>query len=427
MNNSEKQEPLFDPNNVKYDQMLGNLQGNILKGHGRNFTSHLFIRFYKNNRKEAMKWIRDFSEKVTSCRKQLKETNLFKKNGIPGSIFFGFYLTGEGYAYIGGKADFLSSMKNAELGDPEVKEWEEGYQQEIHAMILIADDNYDTVQDQKQLLAGELSGFSDILKIENGNVIRNPEGEGIEHFGYADGISQPLFFKEEIEEYRKKYEDYLVFDPAFPLTQVLVKDPLVENENAFGSFLVFRKLEQDVKGFKKQERHIAERMNLENDEVVGAAMVGRFEDGTPYALSQEDGILDNLTNNFKYGNKSGKCPFVNHIRTMNERDDVSRSMIMARRGIPYGPVSDIEDTGEKKKGLLFMSFQNNIKSQFEASQLRANEKKDPIIGQNCTFAAEASCFGNNTENIQMVFKNFVTLKGGEYFFAPSIPYLKTLN
>lgn len=211
------------------------------------------------------------------------------------------------------------------------------------------------------------------------------------------------------------------------MTQVLLKDPLANNENAFGSFLVFRKLEQDVKGFKRQERRIAEKMNLENDEVVGAVMVGRFEDGTPYALSHEDGILDNLTNNFTYGKEVGKCPFLNHIRATNERDSASRSMIMARRGIPYGAVSDIEDTGENKKGLLFMSFQSNIKNQFEASQLRANEKKDPIIGQNSIFTAEASCFGDDTANLQMDFKNFVTLKGGEYFFAPSIPYLKTLN
>ncbi|WP_288448415.1 Dyp-type peroxidase domain-containing protein [uncultured Chryseobacterium sp.] len=427
MNNSEKQEELFDPNNVKHDQMLGNLQGNILKGHGRNFTAHLFIRFYKNNRKEAVQWLKNFAEKVTSCKKQLKETDIFKKNGISGSVFFGFYLTGEGYSYLGEKADFLTSMKNAKLEDPDVEEWEEGYREEIHAMILIADDNYDTVQNQKQLLVKELNGFSDILKIENGNVIRNSEGEGIEHFGYADGISQPLFFREEIEAYREKYKYFQAFDPAFPLEQVLVKDPLLENENAFGSFLVFRKLEQDVKGFKKQEKQIAEKMDLKNDEVVGAVIVGRFEDGTPYALSHEDGILDNLTNNFKYGNEAGKCPFLNHIRATNERDEASRSMIMARRGIPYGAVLDIEDTGEKKRGLLFMSFQSNIKNQFEASQLRANAKKDPIIGQGSSFTAEASCFGENTENVQMDFKSFVTLKGGEYFFAPSIPYLKNLN
>lgn len=103
-------------------------------------------------------------------------------------------------------------------------------------------------------------------------------------------------------------------------------------------------------------------------------------------------------------------------------------MIMARRGIPYGRVTDIEDTKEKK-GLLFMSFQSNIQNQFEASQLRANNMKDPIIGQNAVFVADASCFEEKPENEEtekVNFWSFVTLKGGEYFFAPSIDYLKNL-
>lgn len=418
-----------DMYDLYYDELFENLQGNILKGHGRNFTAHIFVRFYRNNRTDAVQWLKNFSEKITSCKKQLKETIQFKKNGVSGGVFLGLYLTHEGYDYLGANANFLSSMKGAKLNDPDVKDWEEGYQENIHAMLLIGDDDYDTLQKQKQVFIEELNHFSQILKIENGNVIRNNDGDGIEHFGYADGISQPLFFKEEIEEYKKKYSGNLAFDPKFSLSQVLYKDPFTNNDNAYGSFLVFRKLEQDVKGFKKQERHIAEMMNLEDDEIVGAVMVGRFEDGTPHILSRKDGIMDNLTNNFNYPTGSeGKCPFLSHIRATNERDKDSHTMIMARRAIPYGRVTDIEDTKEKK-GLLFMSFQNNIQNQFEASQLRANNMKDPIIGQNAVFVANASCFeeklGNEkTEKVNL--RSFVTLKGGEYFFAPSIDYLKNL-
>jgi len=290
----------IDMYDLSYDELFENLQGNILKGHGRNFTAHIFVRFYRNNRTDAKQWLKNFSEKITSCKKQLKETIQFKKNGVSGGVFLGLYLTREGYDYLGANANFLSSMKDAKLNDPHVKDWEEGYQENIHAMLLIGDDDYDTLQKQKQVFIEELNHFSQILKIENGNVIRNSDGDGIEHFGYADGISQPLFFKEEIEEYKEKYSGNLVFNPEFSLSQVLYKDPFTDNDNAYGSFLVFRKLEQDVKGFKKQERHIAEMMNLEDDEIVGAVMVGRFEDGTPHILSKKDGIIDNLTNNFNY-------------------------------------------------------------------------------------------------------------------------------
>lgn len=422
-----------NPNDLSYDQMLENLQGNILKGHGRNFTSHLLIRFYKNNRISALEWIRNFSERVTSCKEQIKETAMYKKHGISGNIFMGFYITGEGYSFIN-KEDpeklYIKTMKTADLGDPPVEKWEEGYSEEIHVMILIADDNQEILERETLVIKNEIVKFSDILKIEKGNVIRNDEGEGIEHFGYADGISQPLFFKEEMDEYDNKYENIRNFNPSFPLAQVLVPDFFVDNDNAFGSYFVFRKLEQDVKGFKKQERNIAEKMNLEDDEIVGAAIVGRFEDGTPHALSEKDGIVDHLTNNFNYvQNKPGQCPFLNHIRAVNERDKESRSMIMARRGIPYGiPSEEGEHTYYKeKKGLLFMSFQSSIEKQFEAAQRRANEKSDPIIGQKVPYTAQASCFGRDSETDEVQFQNFVTMKGGEYFFAPSLYYLKNIK
>jgi hypothetical protein len=34
-----------DINDLSYDELFENLQGIILKGHGRNFTAHIFVRF----------------------------------------------------------------------------------------------------------------------------------------------------------------------------------------------------------------------------------------------------------------------------------------------------------------------------------------------------------------------------------------------
>jgi hypothetical protein len=53
-------------------------------------------------------------------------------------------------------------MKDAKLNDPDVKDWEEGYQENIHAMLLIGDDDYDTLQKQKQVFIEELNHFSQI-------------------------------------------------------------------------------------------------------------------------------------------------------------------------------------------------------------------------------------------------------------------------
>ncbi len=41
------------------------------------------------------------------------------------------------------------------------------------------------------------------MAIEYGSIIRNANKDGIEHFGYVDGISQPLFLKEEVDEWMK--------------------------------------------------------------------------------------------------------------------------------------------------------------------------------------------------------------------------------
>lgn len=40
----EKEKTPIDPAKGEYTQMLENLQGNILKGHGRDHTAHIFIK-----------------------------------------------------------------------------------------------------------------------------------------------------------------------------------------------------------------------------------------------------------------------------------------------------------------------------------------------------------------------------------------------
>ncbi|NPA07880.1 MAG: hypothetical protein GXO46_02675, partial [Chlorobi bacterium] len=64
------------------------------------------------------------------------------------------------------------------------------------------------------------------------------------------------------------------------------------------------------------------------------------------------------------------------------------------------------------------------KKQFEATQTQANHYKDLIIGQNLPQKMNLDCFGKKGKEINV--ENFVKLRGGEYFFAPSIPYLKNV-
>jgi deferrochelatase/peroxidase EfeB len=174
-----------------------------------------------------------------------------------------------------------------------------------------------------------------------------------------------------------------------------------------------------------------------------------------------------LLNNFDYDLKNGKddnakCPFHAHIRKTNprsglkdagntpeERMKAAKARIMARRGITYGTRTDEPNDGhiynkpEKEVGLLFMSYQASIEKQFEFIQQRwANRSDfpsdqpegpgtigiDPIIGQGDRnvpgdFATE---WGNAGTLKPATFEQFVHLKGGEYFFAPSMHFLKNI-
>ena len=51
--------------------LLVNLQGNILKGHGRHHTSNLFIAFNPGKKPEAKKFIAQVGADVTSALDQL--------------------------------------------------------------------------------------------------------------------------------------------------------------------------------------------------------------------------------------------------------------------------------------------------------------------------------------------------------------------
>jgi Dyp-type peroxidase family len=453
----------IDPRDLSFNDLFSNLQGNILKGHGRNHTNHIFLKFHTSETatKKAKKWIREFADtQITSCETQLRETELFKRNKISGDTFFNFYLTAEGYDILGYDCSkfednsFKAGMKASKfkLNDPDKSKWESGHRDTVHAMILIADSDVNTLSEKAKVILEDIAKFARVLTIEYGNAIRNANGDGLEHFGYVDGVSQPLFFKEEIDKYKSHNLQPLKFDPTAELDLVLVNDPFVQGHEAYGSYFVFRKLEQHVKGFKTAEKKLAHQLKLEGEdkERAGAMIVGRFEEGTPITLSKDAGLIGSGTlNNFDYDDdsKGAKCPFHAHIRKSNPRSHPSdKKRIMARRGITYGHRNVNTEVDpllvqmpEGGVGLLFMSFQKSIIHQYEFIQSswvnnpnfpNENDGIDPIIGQdgdkNISQGVFATVFDTTSKDNmkEKAFSNFVTLKGGEYFFAPSILFLK---
>jgi deferrochelatase/peroxidase EfeB len=329
--NNDKPLDTLDPVNAKW---LANLQGNILNGHGRDNTVHLFLRL-PGDPKKAKSAVRQLKHYVTSALKQEKERIQFKKYDIPGGLFGNLFLSARGYAKLGYspkelekaftepeekiravQSNFLEGMaKHAEtdLGDPPPEQWEDGFRKGgIDAMLLLADDDDGYLLREARNFLDSLPEQTDVVHIERGTALRTREGEGIEHFGYVDGRSQPLFLASDFQDLeggaigpntREKDGGKVdVWNPFEPLKLVLLPDPLAKDPDCLGSYFVFRKLEQNVRGFIIKEQDLADKLKLEGTdrERAGAMAVGRFRDGTPLVLSPTDGFAPPKENNFRY-------------------------------------------------------------------------------------------------------------------------------
>jgi deferrochelatase/peroxidase EfeB len=149
----EKLIPLAKPNfmatPINIDNpLLDNLQANILKGHGRNFAHHLFLRFDKNKVDKVKAWISQFAgSKITSTSKQLKDKAAHHKNkSVDGGTVFTLSLSSAGYDKLGLGAvkpkgeSFKNSMSaNADqLGDNPAT-WEDHFHN-IDALLIVADE-----------------------------------------------------------------------------------------------------------------------------------------------------------------------------------------------------------------------------------------------------------------------------------------------
>ncbi|GAB3026307.1 Dyp-type peroxidase [Spirosoma pulveris] len=473
---------LLDPQSVSNRSLLDGIQGNILKSHGRHHTANIFIHCLDKQQTSAKAWLENLVKGedaiIQSGYAQLRSNALWKEEKVDTGLFACIHISAAGYDYLFGTdarssfddTAFQNGMKQASLGDPDPTNWDSGLARDNHFMLLLAHSSPEALMKSVDEAVHAIESFAEITTIEKGDAQFNEEGAGIEHFGYVDGISQPLFFTDEWEIYKKKNniideadikkndsvnctendENKIKFDPRAAKELVLVKDPFApQGTNAWGSYFVFRKLEQDVKGFKLAEAKLAIDLELvgEDKERAGAMLVGRFEDGTPIELNGNPELINSaLLNNFTY--KSGdntKCPFHGHIRKTNPRVEpqgkktqVESNKVMARRGITYGERTDDLNDGHiynkptGKVGLLFMSYQASIKDYFEFIQKGANSStdgKDPIIGQGPGDSEGhfAKTWDEQNTLKTASFGKFVHMKGGEYFFAPSMSFLKNIH
>ncbi|AGZ43285.1 Dyp-type peroxidase [Actinoplanes friuliensis] len=239
----------------------------------------------------------------------------------------------------------------------------------------------------------------------------------VEHFGFADGLSQPR-----VAGYGKDGHGEVL-----PAGEFVLGLPDVDGDTAGrglpsgltrnGSFLVYRKLEQDVPAFR-QLTEAAAGPFADGAEDVAAGLVGRRRDGAMLS----------------------PCPAGAHVRRANPRDSLpggtklTRRHLMLRRGIPYGPYlpPGADDDGADR-GLLFLALVGDLGRQFEFVQTE--------------WLADGNVFGRGAEEdifttaggprarillegsppaYVSVPRPLVTCRGGEYFLLPGLDALRSL-
>ena len=458
---------------------LGDLQANILKGHGRSHAGHIFVSFGGMQSGAVAALLRDIGQHCTSAYQHLRGNKRYPPF-LDGGTVRCVFLSAGGYHALGPKAKlpagaaFAGGMasRQATLQDPPRAAWGAVGWRSGHpspdAMILVADADADAVTRELEAVEGWLNGTgARILVVERGlqqhrSFKPGAKAEGVEHFGYVDGRSQPLFLAEDLD-----HEDRQHWQAEFKPSQFIVPDPNGRGPLAAGSYFVFRKLEQNVCGFKKAERELGIALfgagsDPDLRERAGAMVVGRFEDGTPL-VQHADAQAAPPPNDFNFsGDADGlKCPFHAHIRKVNPRGDVKatfhlpddsgdRNPIMARRGITYGQRRMLPDGSDfadaegqeptKDVGLLFMAYMASIENQFEFTQhswannadfVRPGTGIDPTIGQNPVAGSHDHSYVNGWDAAKQTakrpFAGFVGLQGGEYFFAPSLSFLRSVG
>ena len=227
--------------------------------------------------------------------------------------------------------------------------------------------------------------------------------------------------------------------PPMPQPEVLGRN---------GTYLAFRKLYSHVAEFRRYLKANAE--SPEEEELLQAKMVGRWPSGAPLVLAPErddpELAADPQRNNdfgyYEEDPKGRKCPVGAHIRRNNPRDALKDTITavnihrVVRRGFVYGPMlpeGATEDDGAER-GSVFAFLNANLARQFEfiksAWQNEGNfvsldDEKDPISGPNDgtgTFTIPRRPVRRRLHGIP----RFVTTKGGEYCFLPSIRALHWL-
>lgn len=286
------------------------------------------------------------------------------------------------------------------------------------------------------------------------------ESHPVEHFGYLDGVSQPMIKGLSRADHAKcnrpeAYRLHAVAAGEFVLGQPnerTIRTPYPEDEcfGENGSYLVVRQMAQHVGAFNDLVKDLARHYEGEDqpNEFAAAKIMGRYRDGTPLTdMPPEERSFSSFA--FAERDAGGlQCPLSSHVRRANPRDSreddpeislrLSKRHRVMRRGRVYGQLTDNEDFDAEDvegQGVLFMCVNADIAQQYEFVQQSwlnnttfagLDGEVDPIVSGVEPSETRYTAPARPISATVVRERPLTTVKGGGYFFLPGKAALKWL-
>jgi Dyp-type peroxidase family len=485
------------PDDVQVDMplQLDQIQGNVVAGFNKDSTTYLFLSL-PDEPERARAWLAGLVGQVATAEEVKRFNDLFRdirrrrgqREGAVEAAWMNLAFTHEGLVKLGvddaelGQfpGEFREGMRNrkqtiGDVGENDPARWPNDLgKRTVHALMIVAADSAEDLHREVLYFVRDAASHGVSVVFQQEGTTRS-DAPGYEHFGFRDGVSQPAIRGLTTSSYPSRSDSAgdpprdVVAGGEFVLgyprqgSPEGADDPLSPQPEWThnGSYLVFRRLRQDVKGFRDFLAREAARHDMSVD-LFGAKLVGRYRSGAPLVGAgdapedpgtTDPAVLDRTRiNAFGYLDdpEGTQVPRAAHIRKTYPRDqqpadgELRERPRILRRGIPFGqsfrhgtpPDSPYgaDPQFPDDRGLCFVCYQRSIRDQFELIQCTwVNREAVPEPGDGVDpVASQASrnrairVPGAATDPVRLP-RQWVTTTGGEYFFSPSISALERLS